>query len=274
MPNPPLGLQRSITFPALTTGGSAVASGGGAVPRAAIGKNVVARIDGDRYGVFSVSEVDILALIHPPDAPGRGRSWEVVASVEGPGPIAVEGGAISVTVAIVVGTAATQTSYSGSISIVEAGTSGPVLLSIPLSASVTLTPPGISGTITWALDLFDPFGSVPTDQWNDLFTISADTIAPGPPGSIGGTYTPVASVNLSNVVFDYPNIYGTYSLPAAALPLGQELVVFVAASPLFTVPAGANGIAVFPVAGPDGLVLTQAQPGVELDFVAEPYSVR
>ncbi len=147
------------------------------------GKNVIARIDGDTDGVFSIGEIQTLALVHDPDLPPKaGSSWQPVETVMGPGPIEIAArlGALAVTVRFSVGLSQSNTSYSASVSIVEAGTNGPTLFSIPITAGVLLIPPGIAGSIKWDLELYYPAG-LPKSEWGSLLQITLNTIDPGTP---------------------------------------------------------------------------------------------
>lgn len=269
MPNPPLHLLRSITFSDITLGGSATAVGGGVFTIPIRGKNVVARIDGDPDGVFTIVELQVLGLVHEPDAPRAGRSWETVDEVDGTGPIAIPKGrlpgALAVTVSFSVGLSETKTAYAASVSIIAAGTTGPILYSIPISANILLIPPGISGVVQWGLDVFYPF-PLPASEWGSVLQITANIVSPGPPGGFD-SYTPVASGTVTSHTNDFTNVYVAYTIADAPYdePLVIEAVpgaVFKAEDPPWTGGAGSEQ-----TAGPNPVFLTEAQPGVSgVDF--------
>jgi hypothetical protein len=266
LPNPPLHLSRSISFSGITSGGSASANGGGLFTKPMRGKNVIARIDGDTDGVFSIVEIQTLGLVHDPDAPPKaGSSWEPVETVTGPGPIEIAAGlgALAVTVSFSVGLSPSNTSYSASVSIVEAGTSVPILFSIPLTASVLLIPPGIAGGIKWDLELYYPAG-LPKSEWGSLLKITLNTIDPGRP--FEPSYTQVASGGITGLTNDFTEAYATYSISIGpGVPYDQPLVILIY-DELFRVSPPWQGFNQMQTSGPNPVILTNAQPGVLVDF--------
>jgi hypothetical protein len=273
LPNPPLHLSRSISFSGITSGGSASANGGGLFTKPMRGKNVIARIDGDTDGVFSIVEIQTLALVHDPDAPPKaGSSWEPVETVTGPGPIEIAAGlgALAVTVRFSVGLSPSNTSYSASVSIVEAGTSGPILFSIPLTASVLLIPPGIAGGIKWDLELYYPAG-LPKSEWGSLLKITLNTIDPGMPFE---SYTQVASGGITGLTNDFTEAYATYSISIGPdVPYDQPLVILIY-DELFKASPPWQGFSQMQTSGPNPVILTDAQPGVLVDFELFGFQVR
>jgi len=149
MPGPPLGFPSQITISKITPGASGTGSGGNTVRANA---DLVARLNGDTSGVFSIASMEALDLVTDPDAHGK-RVWETVASVNGPGPIQA-GGAIMVTASFHPPLQQPLDTYHAAIEVVASGTTQPVILSVPitgntdpggLSIEATSTPPMFAG---------------------------------------------------------------------------------------------------------------------------------
>src|SRR5580658_5496814 len=85
-PNPPLGVPSTITFSNVPTGTFASAAGGG-LPH--IDGSMIALIEGNTGGVFSIVGLETLALVHDPDLPPGDRAWEPQSTVNGSGPIQI-----------------------------------------------------------------------------------------------------------------------------------------------------------------------------------------
>lgn len=150
MPGPPLGFPPRIAISKIAPGNSGMAGGGNTV-RA--NGDVIARLQGDAFGVFSIDSVEALELVSDPDVHGS-RVWETVASVDGSGPITVGGGAIMVTARFSPPLNQPQDTYHAAIEVVADGTTQPVILSVPitgntdpgaLSIAATSTPPMFAG---------------------------------------------------------------------------------------------------------------------------------
>jgi hypothetical protein len=261
---PPLPLPGSISFPVLTLNGFATAAAGRVYTIPVRGKNVFARIDGDPADVFAVVNVQLWGLVHEPDVPHSGLTWDIVGEADGTGPIAtpngVHPGVLAATVSFNIGLSAAKTAYAASVSFLEAGTAGPVLFSIPISADVLLIPPGISGVVQWNLDVFYPF-PLPASEWGGVLQITANTVTAGPPGG-EDTYTPVAVGTVISHTNDFTNIYVNYAIADA--PAGEPLVIQVVTGPGFKYPdpPWTDGIGCQQTAGPNPVFLSEAQPGV------------
>ena len=136
--SPPLGLPTSIRFSNVNTQSFTQVEGGRVVE---FGANVVARIDGDAAGVFSVTGLESLALERDPELPpGSPPVWTTVATVDGPGPITVRPRmALGVTVACTVPANSPVDTLTATAVAVANGTDGPVLMALPIQATVNLT---------------------------------------------------------------------------------------------------------------------------------------
>jgi hypothetical protein len=132
--NPPLNVPDTIALLGAPIG-SFVSGVGGGLPR--LNGNIVALIDGDDSGVFSVVGLETDTLVHDPDAPRGGRTWETVLTVDGSGPIQIGPAmALLVTVGFAARRSLTQANFTATVVIVAEGTSGPALFQIPIQASV------------------------------------------------------------------------------------------------------------------------------------------
>src|SRR5215469_15005717 len=150
MPGPPLGFPPQITISKIAPGASGAAGGGNIVKA---NGDMIARLNGDTSGVFSIDSIEALMLVRDPDAHNR-LVWETEATVNGSGPISVGGGAIMVTGRFNPPKVQPLDTYHAAIEIVAQGTTQPVILSVPitgntdpgtLSIAATSTPPMFAG---------------------------------------------------------------------------------------------------------------------------------
>jgi hypothetical protein len=86
MPGPPLGFPPQITISKVVPGSSATGGGGNTVRE---GGDMLARLNGDTFGVFSIDSIEALELVIDPDAHGE-RVWETVMRSTGLGRSGVE----------------------------------------------------------------------------------------------------------------------------------------------------------------------------------------
>src|SRR5262245_30761109 len=126
--DPPLGLPSTIQFTNVITQSFTEVEGGRVVD---FSGSVVARIEGDTAGVFSVTGLETLALMHgDPDAPPGSREWTTILTVDGAGPISVRAReALGVTVALSVPSDPGSDTFSAAVVVVADGTDSPVLMS-------------------------------------------------------------------------------------------------------------------------------------------------
>jgi hypothetical protein len=148
MPGPPLGFPPQITISKVAPGSSGTAGGGNTVRADG---DVLARLNGDAFGVFSIDSIETLELVSDPDAHGE-RVWETVATVNGSGPIR-GGEAIMVTARFSPPLVQPQDTYHAVIEVV-ANTTQAIILSVSvtgntnpgtLSIAATSTPPMFAG---------------------------------------------------------------------------------------------------------------------------------
>jgi hypothetical protein len=132
--DPPLGVSDVVTFLEVPLGSFASSVGGG-LPH--LNGSVVARIDNDSNGVFSILGLETDALVHDPDAPpGTGRVWETVLLADGPGPIQIDKNeALLVTVGFTARLSLTQGEFTA-IVVIGTSSTGPALFEIPIRATV------------------------------------------------------------------------------------------------------------------------------------------
>ncbi len=102
---------------------------------------VVARIDGDSAGIFAVSGLETMALRRDPEAPpGSPLQWQTLATVDGSGPISMQGAqALIITVECFLPLTFEQSTLNAAAVVVSEGTDSPVLMQIPVKATVNLT---------------------------------------------------------------------------------------------------------------------------------------
>ena len=231
MQNPPLEVPSHIAFGNVPRAVPATADGGGQTKFAG---NVVARIDGDDAGVFTVAGMETLALVRDPDTPGR--SWQTVETVDGSGPIPASQ-ALIVTVHCSLPETFAQTTLGAVVAVVAEGTDSPVLMQL-----------GISGTV------------------NVTGNISIDTV-PGP--ALENGFLPGDTANLQFLLGSTmaDPITGTLSCPSAAgSPFSSPGVTA-------TVPARGQIIVTIPVtcARAEGapLVGPRSFDQVEFDFTSD-----
>lgn len=130
-------------------------------------------------------------------------------------------------------------------------------------ALVTTQATGITGTIRWDGELFNP-DWLPPGELASLFLITANTVSSMAGGPFGGptVYSPVAAGVSTGISTEGADFVATYKIPGG--PYNQPLVVLVSPSSFFKT---ANASYVAQVGGPNPVILTVAQPGVNgVDF--------
>ena len=137
---PPLDLPTFLQFTGVESGSSVALEGGN---RFHFLGDVVARIDGDSSGVFTINGLETFRLEHDPELPPGAREWVSVDTVDGPGPIDTRGAqALGIMVGLSTPLQTQQTQFTATAVVVAAGTVSPILMAIPIQA--TLDPGEIS----------------------------------------------------------------------------------------------------------------------------------
>lgn len=150
-PLPPLPAPALIQIDHVLPNTIGSSDGGGRV-RAAGQYSAV--IEGDADGFFSVIGLETYALMHDPEVPGTGRSWEIVDSVDGVGPIQVAlGEVLSIRVQFGCPASPVKETYTATAIAVLEGSQQQVL-HIPITASVAAQQLTIS--VTQAPSTFNP----------------------------------------------------------------------------------------------------------------------
>ncbi len=131
LPQPPVPTRIQMTN---VRPGTSESSDGGGLPK--VEGQCSAVIQGDADGVFFVSGLETLALVHDPDLPpGSGRVWETQQTVDGAGPIDIGlGEALSIMVRFMCPAVPAKDTYTATAVAVD-GQQNPVLY-IPITATV------------------------------------------------------------------------------------------------------------------------------------------
>jgi hypothetical protein len=150
-PLPPLPAPALIQINSVLPNTIGSSDGGGRV-RAAGQYSAV--IEGDADGVFSVIGLETYALIHDPEVPGTGRSWEIVDSLDGVGPIQVAlGEVLSIRVQFGCPASPVKETYTATAIAVFEGSQQQVL-HIPITANVMY--PQLAISVTQGPSTFNP----------------------------------------------------------------------------------------------------------------------
>jgi len=138
MQTPPLGAPNAVEFSNIELGASQIGSAGRQFQFAG---NLVARIDGDPAGVFTVTGMETDRLGREPDAPpGSGFQWITLQTVDGAGPISMQGArALIVTVQCFFPVTFTSSSVTASVTLLAEGTDSPPIEQFAITATVDLT---------------------------------------------------------------------------------------------------------------------------------------
>ena len=189
-PLPPAPALASIQIDNGLPGLTATGDGGGRV-KAAGQCNVV--IEGDADGVFSVTSLETLAMMHPPDAPpGSGRSWQTVDSVDGAGPIGVApAGFLKIRVQFACPVSPAKETYTATAVAVLEGSQRQVL-GVPITASVA--PQQLTISVLQGPSTFSP------GQTQDFVILLDSSFRVGIEGAFGLQYlnTPFTEVTVTS----------------------------------------------------------------------------
>ncbi len=181
---PPLDVPRQIDFTDVTLGVAAFGDGGNLFK---FDGSVVARIDGDDAGVFSITGLETDRLMRDPELPpGTPPQWQTLRTVDGSGPIDASGAqALIVTVSCSCPIGTQQDSFTASALITPDGTDGAVLMNVPITATVdgtgrvsivsVATPPILPGD---TLDMQFSLRSTVLDPVNGTFRCAPDNGEP------------------------------------------------------------------------------------------------
>jgi len=175
--DPPLGVPPVVTFVEVPLGSFASSVGGG-LPH--LNGSVVARIDGDSNGVFSVLGLETQALVHDPDG-GSGRTWETVLLADGAGPIQIgRAQALLLTVGFAARLSLTQRDLTANV-VLGTSSTGPALFQIPIHATVDSV--GSVQIVTEACPLLD--NGISPGQTENLQVLLKSTLQHDVTGTFG-----------------------------------------------------------------------------------------
>jgi hypothetical protein len=146
-PIPPLGFPTNIVISGIAAGRAGAGAGGNIIHATG---DLVVKVVGDAFGVFSVSSLQVRELVRDPDSGSR-PVWETVATANNAGPIGVESGqALVVFVAFSCPLVPPQTTFTASV---QGVVNGIPVVEVPLTGTVDAGRLDISCTTSTPLQL-------------------------------------------------------------------------------------------------------------------------